>query len=158
MEAIVYKSTGSWYIVHSKNGEVHNARIKGKFKIDNITSTNPLAVGDFINIEKDESEGDWMITEIFERRNYINRVSPHNVHRHHIVAANLDQSLLFATLKSPKTSFGFIDRFFYESHFNDNGTCHMFADNVKVSVIKNVNGNNLYDQSRNGDNQQKSFI
>lgn len=111
MQAIVYKSTGSWYTVHTLNGEVYSARIKGKFKIDNITSTNPLAVGDLINIEKDESEGDWMITEIFERINYINRVSPHNVHRHHIVAANLDQSLLFATLKSPKTSLGFIDRF-----------------------------------------------
>lgn len=111
MQATVYKSTGSWYIVHTVDGTVHNARIKGKFKIDNITSTNPLAVGDIINIEADENEDDWMITEIFERKNYINRVSPHNQHRHHIVAANLDQSLLFATLKSPKTSLGFIDRF-----------------------------------------------
>jgi len=88
-----------------------NARIKGKFKIDGITSTNPIAVGDIVEIENESDEESTIITEIYERRNYINRVSPHNRNQHHIVGANLDQSLLFATLKDPKTSFGFIDRF-----------------------------------------------
>ncbi len=111
MEAIVYKSTGSWYTVKNHNGQVFNARIKGKFKIDNITSTNPVAVGDIVGIENEADNENTIITEIFERRNYINRVSPHNKNQHHIVAANLDQSLLFATLKEPKTSLGFIDRF-----------------------------------------------
>lgn len=111
MEAVVYKSTGSWYQVKNKSGKMFNARIKGKFKIDGITSTNPIAVGDIVEIENESDEESTIITEIYERRNYINRVSPHNRNQHHIVGANLDQSLLFATLKDPKTSFGFIDRF-----------------------------------------------
>jgi ribosome biogenesis GTPase len=111
MQAIVYKSTGSWYIVKNNEGQTYNARIKGKFKIDGITSTNPIAVGDIVEIENEADEESTVITEIYERRNYINRVSPHNKNQHHIVAANLDQSLLFATLKDPKTSLGFIDRF-----------------------------------------------
>ena len=111
MQAIVYKSTGSWYIVKNNEGQVYNARIKGKFKIDSITSTNPIAVGDIVEIEDEEDLESTVITEIYERKNYINRVSPHNKNQHHIVAANLDQSLLFATLKDPKTSLGFIDRF-----------------------------------------------
>lgn len=111
MQATVYKSTGSWYIVKNKEGKTFNARIKGKFKIDGITSTNPIAVGDIVEIEDEEELESTVITEIYERRNYINRVSPHNKNQHHIVAANLDQSLLFATLKDPKTSLGFIDRF-----------------------------------------------
>ena len=111
MQAIVYKSTGSWYSVKNNEGQSYNARIKGKFKIDGITSTNPIAVGDIVEIENENDEESTIITEIYERKNYINRVSPHNKNQHHIVAANLDQSLLFATLKDPKTSLGFIDRF-----------------------------------------------
>jgi ribosome biogenesis GTPase len=111
MRAIVYKSTGSWYIVKNELGQVFNARIKGKFKIDNITSTNPIAVGDVVNIENEEDIESTVITAIEERRNYINRTSPHNKNQHHIVASNLDQTLLIATIKDPKTSTGFIDRF-----------------------------------------------
>lgn len=112
MQATIYKSTGSWYNVKADNGEIYNARIKGIFKIDGITSTNPVAVGDKVVIEEDtESERSAMITEILPRENYIARVSPHNKNQHHIVSSNLDQTLLFATLKDPKTSNGFIDRF-----------------------------------------------
>ena len=111
MQATIYKSTGSWYTVQTDAGQTYKARIKGKFKIDGITSTNPIAVGDIVNIEHDVNEDTVMITEIYERKNYINRVSPHNKNQHHIVASNLTQSLLFATLKDPKTSLGFIDRF-----------------------------------------------
>ncbi|MDB5222513.1 MAG: rsgA [Chitinophagaceae bacterium] len=112
MKAIVYKSTGSWYVVKSENGETFNARIKGKFKIDDITSTNPIAVGDHVEIEmENEGEGSVVINKIIDRKNYITRQSPHNKHQHHIIASNLDQSLLFATLRDPKTSQGFIDRF-----------------------------------------------
>jgi len=89
-----------------------SARIKGVFKIDDITSTNPIAVGDEVIIDiESESANTAIITEILPRRNYINRQSPSHKKQHHIVAANLDQSLLFATLKEPKTSQGFIDRF-----------------------------------------------
>ncbi len=113
MRARVYKSTGSWYTVKTEDGNFSMARIKGIFKIDGITSTNPIAVGDWVNIEVEAGgeEGGMMITGIDERNNYINRQSPANKHQHHIIASNLDQSLLLATLKDPKTSQGFIDRF-----------------------------------------------
>ena len=113
MRARVYKSTGSWYTVKTEDGNVSMARIKGIFKIDGITSTNPIAVGDWVNIETEQGgeEGGMMITEIDDRNNYINRQSPANKYQHHIIASNLDQSLLLATLKDPKTSQGFIDRF-----------------------------------------------
>ena len=112
MKGVVYKSTGSWYIVKNENGKFFNARMKGIFKIDGITSTNPIAVGDEVEMElENEIENTATITEIHTRRNYITRQSPAHKKHHHIVAANLDQSLLFATLKDPKTSQGFIDRF-----------------------------------------------
>jgi len=115
MIATVYKSTGSWYIVKNESGKVYNARIKGKFKIDGFTSTNPLAVGDVVNIENEEDIESTIITEIHTRKNYITRTSPHNKNQHHIIASNLDQSLLFATIKDPKTSTGFMDRFLVTS-------------------------------------------
>ena len=112
MRGLIYKSTGSWYIVKNNDGKTFNARIKGIFKIDDITSTNPLAVGDEVEMEmENEVESTATITEIHPRKNYINRQSPAHKKQHHIVAANVDQSLLFATLKDPKTSQGFIDRF-----------------------------------------------
>ncbi len=112
MKAVVYKSTGSWYTVKDAQGITWNARIKGIFKIDDITSTNPLAVGDEVEIDiEQENEMSAIISEIHPRRNYINRQSPRHKHQHHIIAANVDQSLLVATLKEPRTSQGFIDRF-----------------------------------------------
>jgi ribosome biogenesis GTPase / thiamine phosphate phosphatase len=113
MRARVYKSTGSWYTVKTEDGHFRMARIKGIFKIDGITSTNPIAVGDWVKLEIEEGGGEdgMMITGIDERNNYINRQSPANKHQHHIIASNLDQSVLLATLKEPKTSQGFIDRF-----------------------------------------------
>jgi ribosome biogenesis GTPase len=116
MKAIVYKSTGSWYVVKEKSGNVYNARLKGVFKIDEITSTNPIAVGDEVDIElENETERSVIITGINIRKNYINRQSPRVKHQHHIIAANLDQSFMVATLKDPKTSQGFIDRFLVAS-------------------------------------------
>src|SRR5215210_5697406 len=110
MQGIVYKSTGSWYMVKEESGQVWNARIKGVFKIGNITSTNPLAVGDVVDFDMDsESERSVIINRIHDRRNYINRQSPRQKHQHHIVAANLDQSIMIATIKEPRTSQGFID-------------------------------------------------
>jgi ribosome biogenesis GTPase / thiamine phosphate phosphatase len=112
MKAIVYKSTGSWYTVKSTEGNWYNVRIKGKFKIDEIFSTNPIAVGDEVEIEtEDESEASLVIVNIYPRKNYITRLSPRNKFHHHIIAANLDQSIMMATLKEPKTSQGFIDRY-----------------------------------------------
>ncbi len=116
MKALVYKSTGSWYLTKTNEGVAWQARIKGIFKIDEITSTNPIAVGDEVEIEaENEQEQTAIITEIYNRRNYINRQSPGHKMQHHIVAANIDQSLLVASLKEPKTSQGFIDRFLVAS-------------------------------------------
>ena len=112
MKGIVYKSTGSWYMVKGEDGHVYQARLKGKFKIKDITSTNPIAVGDEVGFEmEDEAENRTMITDLLPRRNYVNRISPANRRQHHIIASNLDQSLLIATIKEPRTSTGFIDRF-----------------------------------------------
>lgn len=112
MRARIYKSTGSWYVAKAADGKLYNARIKGIFKIDEISSTNPIAVGDEVEmVIEDVQEESAMIDRIYDRKNYVARVSPHNKRQHHIIASNLDQSILFATLKDPKTSQGFMDRF-----------------------------------------------
>jgi ribosome biogenesis GTPase / thiamine phosphate phosphatase len=112
MRARVYKSTGSWYVTKTEEGKLVNSRIKGVFKIDGITSTNPIAVGDIVELEpENDADETAMITEILPRKNYITRQSPSHKMHHHIIAANLDQSLMFATLREPRTSQGFIDRF-----------------------------------------------
>ena len=148
MQALVYKSTGSWYVLRNEEGEEFNARIKGKFKIDDITSTNPIAVGDVVELDKEDGEESIVITKIHDRKNYITRQSPHNKHMHHIVAANLDQSILLATLKDPKTSTGFIDRFLVASEayhvpaiivFNKTDL-HKLKEKEKFERIKEVYG------------------
>lgn len=112
MEGTVYRSTGSWYQVKDGEGRFWNARIKGVLKLDDITSTNPIAVGDEVEFEPESEDADSaIISTIRDRRNYINRQSPRGRHQHHIVAANLDQSILLATIREPRTSQGFIDRF-----------------------------------------------
>jgi len=112
MQGIVYKSTGSWYSVKDHSGKMWNARIKGIFKLDEITSSNPIAVGDIVDFEEeDQNEQTVIITHIHDRKNYINRQSPRAKSQQHIIASNIDQSLLIATIKEPRTSQGFIDRF-----------------------------------------------
>lgn len=113
MQGLVYKSTGSWYVVRDQQGVFWNARIKGKLKIDDdISSTNPIAVGDTVIFDvEDEATKTGIISKIADRHNYIVRVSPHNRNQKHIVAANLDLALLIATIAEPRTSSGFIDRF-----------------------------------------------
>jgi ribosome biogenesis GTPase len=109
MKGVVTKSTGSWYSVKTEAGNILECRLKGKFKIDGLKNTNPLAVGD--NVIIDTSEGDTVISEWLERKNYITRESPKHEHARHIIAANLDQACLVATVSQPRTSTGFIDRF-----------------------------------------------
>ena len=93
-----------------------NARLKGVIKLDDITSTNPIAVGDVVEMEEENSEeSSAIISKIEDRRNHINRQSPRAKHQQHIIAANIDQSLLLATIKEPRTSQGFIDRFLVAS-------------------------------------------
>jgi ribosome biogenesis GTPase / thiamine phosphate phosphatase len=90
MKATVYKSTGSWYVVKNEQGTPFNARMLGKFKIDGLTSTNPIAVGDQVEVEmENELESGVTITKIYDRKNYITRTSPANKHQHHIISSNL---------------------------------------------------------------------
>tara|TARA_R110002051_G_scaffold3131_4_gene16826 strand:+ start:4893 stop:5846 length:954 start_codon:yes stop_codon:yes gene_type:complete len=113
MVGIVYKSTGSWYSVKAKNGEFYDCRIKGKFRIKGIKSTNPVAVGDSVRF-KVEAIGDdtkGVIHEIEDRKNYIIRKSVNLSKQTHIIAANLDQVFLLVTLNNPPTYPVFIDRF-----------------------------------------------
>lgn len=109
----VYKSTGNWYILQDEQGIFWNARIKGKLKIDDeISSTNPVAVGDSVIFEpEDEEKKIGMISGVKDRHNYMVRVSPHNKNQKHIIAANIDLALLITTITGPRTSTGFIDRF-----------------------------------------------
>ncbi len=112
MKGIVYKSTGSWYTVKTAEGETYECRIKGKFRMQGIKSTNPIAVGDVVVFElehKDESLG--IITEIKDRKNYIIRKSVNLSKQTHIIAANIDLVFLMITLNNPKTYTLFIDRF-----------------------------------------------
>ncbi len=113
MIATIYKSTGSFYLAYDDTGTKWNCRVRGRLKIDEeISSTNPIAVGDrVVLLIEDEAEHSAIITNIEGRENYMVRTSPHNRHQKHIVAANLDSALLVATIKEPRTSNGFIDRF-----------------------------------------------
>ncbi|MBL7771427.1 MAG: ribosome small subunit-dependent GTPase A [Chitinophagaceae bacterium] len=117
MKARIYKSTGTWYNAKGEDGHFYQCRIKGKLKLDReITSTNPIAVGDIVVLEKEIGTAySAMICAIEKRNNYLIRSSPHNKRQKHIVAANLDQSVLLATIKDPRTSTGFIDRFLVSS-------------------------------------------
>ncbi|WP_116217348.1 ribosome small subunit-dependent GTPase A [Muricauda sp. ARW7G5W] len=113
MNGIVYKSTGSWYTVKAEDGAFYECRIKGKFRTQNIKSTNPIAVGDFVtfDLEKIGDEPVGVISEIGERKNYIIRKSVKLSKQTHIIAANLDQVFLLITLNNPTTFTSFIDRF-----------------------------------------------
>ena len=113
MQGIVYKSTGSWYTVKSEEGDFYNCRIKGKFRIKGIKSTNPIAVGDLVtfSLEKNGDEEVGIISEIKDRKNYIIRKSVNLSKQTHIIAANLDQVFLLVTLNNPVTYTSFIDRF-----------------------------------------------
>jgi len=111
LEGIVIKSTGSWYLVQTQDGEFFNCKIKGRFKTQGIKSTNPLAVGDKVGfvIQKEESVG--LIRTIHPRRNYIIRKATKLSSRSHIIAANIDYAVLIISIAFPRTSSGFIDRF-----------------------------------------------
>jgi ribosome biogenesis GTPase len=113
MTGRVYKSTGSWYLVKTEQGELYECRIKGKFRIKGIKSTNPVAVGDFVdfNLETKGDETIGIIYNIRDRKNYIIRKSVKLSKRTHILAANIDQVFLLVTLNNPPTFTNFIDRF-----------------------------------------------
>lgn len=107
-KGIVFRSTGSWYEVKDLDTKkIVSCRLKGKFKIKNLKVTNPIAVGDVVLFEPSEN----IIEEILPRENYIIRQSVHKSAHGHLLASNVDQLVLIVTIRSPKTSLGFIDRF-----------------------------------------------
>lgn len=110
MKGRVIKSTGSWYTVKTETAAV-KARLKGKFKQEELKLTNPIAVGDWVELAIEEGQETGVIFDIHPRENYVIRKSTRKQHFSHIIASNLDQAILIITMKSPRTSLGFIDRF-----------------------------------------------
>ena len=110
MKGLVIKNTGSWYTVRTDDGQLVDCKIKGNFRLKGIRSTNPVAVGDWVQIVPN-NEGTALITEIEDRRNYIIRKSINLSKQSHIIAANVDQAFLVITVVNPQTSTTFIDRF-----------------------------------------------
>ena len=110
MEGLVIKNTGSWYSVLVDDGQIIESKIKGTFRLKGIRTTNPVAVGDRVDIELNR-EGTAFIKEIKPRKNYIIRKASNLSKQAHIIAANIDMAILLITINYPETSTTFIDRF-----------------------------------------------
>jgi ribosome biogenesis GTPase len=117
MTGLVYKSTGSWYTIKTDLGTVYQCRIKGKFRLKGIKSTNPIAVGDIVDfeLETDNDEVTGIINTIHDRKNYIVRKSVNLSKQTHVIASNIDQVFLLITINNPPTFTSFIDRFLVTS-------------------------------------------
>jgi ribosome biogenesis GTPase len=113
MTGLVYKSTGSWYIVKTEDDQVFECRIKGKFRMQGIKSTNPIAVGDVVDFDLDDTSDTitGTIHNIHDRKNYIVRKSVNLSKQTHIIASNIDIVFLLITINNPPTTTSFIDRF-----------------------------------------------
>jgi len=110
-KGVVLKSTGSWYVVQKEDLSIIECRMTGKFRLDGLPTTNPIAVGDQVLIIPDNEIGKGTIKEIFPRKNYVVRQSPRNKHEVHLLASNVDQAVVVITMVQPKLKQGFIDRF-----------------------------------------------
>ncbi|TPE40587.1 ribosome small subunit-dependent GTPase A [Pontibacter mangrovi] len=147
MKGVVVKSTGSWYLVRDEDGKLHRARLRGKFKIKGLKVSNPLAVGDRVEFEVETTGEDTaVIYKIEDRENYIIRQSTHKSAHSHIIAANLDLALLIVTLVSPRTSFGFIDRFL------------VTAEAYDIPAMLIFNKTDLYDEDVKEYQRQISYM
>ena len=133
MRGLVIRNTGSWYTVLTDEGETVESKIKGNFRLKDIRSTNPVAVGDRVNIIRNQ-EGTAFINEIDDRRNYIVRKSSNLSKQSHIIAANVDQALLIVTINYPETSTTFIDRFLAS------------AEAYRIPVVLVFNKTDLFDE------------
>lgn len=134
MQGLVIKNTGSWYLVRTDDKDFVECKIKGNFRLRDIKSTNPVVVGDIVQIIRNE-EGTAFITEINERRNYIIRKASNLSKQSHILAANLDQCMLFITVSHPETTTIFIDRFLAS------------AQAYRIPVILLFNKMDIYDDN-----------
>lgn len=130
----VIKSTGSWYQVELENSDLVQCRILGKFRLNGLKLTNPVTVGDEVEVDLDEEKGKGMITKILPRKNYVVRQSPRNLHNLHLMASNIDQAVLIMTIIHPNLKQGFIDRFLLMTEPHD------------IPVIIVFNKADLYDE------------
>lgn len=128
MTGLVYKSTGSWYTVKTQLDDIYECRIKGKFRIKGIKSTNPIAVGDVVDfeLETDNNKDTGVINYIHDRTNYIVRKSVNLSKQTHIISANIDQVFLMITINNPPTLTSFIDRFLVTANAYDIKTVLLF--------------------------------
>lgn len=133
MDGVVTKSTGSWYLVRTDDGQDIECKVKGNFRLKGIKSTNPVSVGDRVSISIN-NEGTAFITELKDRKNYIIRKSSNLSKQSHIIAANIDRCFLIVTVTRPATSTTFIDRFLASAE----------AYNIPVNLI--FNKTDIYDE------------
>jgi len=145
MRGLVYKSTGSWYSVKTQTNEQFDCRIKGKFRLDGIKSTNPIAVGDYVDfeLEKNSDVVTGVINNICERKNYVLRKSVNLSKQTHILASNIDVVFLIITISSPVTSTNFIDRFLLTSNAYSINTILLFnkidlLDEAEKKILKKL--------------------
>ncbi len=132
----VIKSTGSWYEVQDDDGVVWMSRLRGKMRLDGLRTTNPVAVGDKVNFEKERDKDTCVIDKVLKRTNVIVRKSVNLSKESHVIAANIDQAILIATVAQPKTSTGFIDRFL------------VTAEAYHIPSIVVFNKSDLYDEEQ----------
>jgi ribosome biogenesis GTPase / thiamine phosphate phosphatase len=133
-KGIVIKSTGSWYLVRLEGGEVMQCRITGKFRLEGMNLTNPVAVGDVVHVLLD-TDGQGMIKKIELRKNYVARQSPRQRHQVHLLATNVDQAVLIITMVEPTIKPGFIDRFL------------MMTEPYSIPTTIVFNKSDLYDEA-----------
>ncbi len=135
MKGTIIRSTGSWYEIAGEDEKIYKGRLRGKFKLKGLKVTNPIAVGDVVLFEHDnEQENTVTIHEICPRKNYIIRTSVHKAAHGHLIASNIDQSVLVVTLAMPRTSAGFVDRFLVS------------AETFRIPAILVFNKTDLYDE------------
>ncbi len=138
-KALVKKSTGSWYEAETEEGKIYKCRIKGKFRLQGMKLTNPVAVGDIVDIEiEDVGEKTGIIKNIHPRKNYVVRQSPRKKHYLHLLASNIDQAVLIITINYPKLKQGFIDRFL------------LMTEPYNIPVVLVFNKSDLYDKGEIG--------
>lgn len=135
MTGTVIKNTGSWYTVRTDDGESFSCKVKGNFRLRGIRSTNPVAVGDRVDIKPGDEPGVGLITDILDRRNYIIRKASNLSKQSHILAANVDMVLLLVTVAHPETNVVFIDRYLAS------------AEAYRIPVTLVFNKTDLYDES-----------
>src|SRR5690606_15186679 len=136
MKGKVTKVTGSWHDILLEDGNILPCRIIGRLRLDDIRTTNPVGVGDEVEVEYEQGDSTrGVITEVLPRRNYVVRQSPRKKHELHLLAANVDQAILVTTIIRPSLKMGFIDRFLLMTEPHD----------IPVTIV--INKNDLFGES-----------